>query len=426
MADDWPQWMGPHRDGIWRESGILDKFPADGPKILWRTPIGGGYAGPAVVGDHVYVTDKVVTEGADPSNPFQRGQTPSSERILCLNRESGEVIWEHKYPCVYTVSYPAGPRTTPVVADGRLYTLGAEGDLLCLNSADGEVVWHVKLKDEYGINPSPVWGFSSNPLLDGDRLICFVGGQGTAVVAFDKKSGKEIWRSLDAVGPHGPGYSSPIIIEAAGQRQLIVWHPQAVSSLVPETGKVIWQQRFPLNEGLSVATPRVDDTRLFVPSFYNGSMLLSLDQRTPGAKVEWQRHGDNERKTDALHSLIVTPFLEDDLIFGVDSYGELRALEVSNGDRIWETFEATSGRSARWGTAFIVKHKDRYVLFSEQGDLIFAKMDRQGYHEISRAHVIEPTGPAQRRDVVWTHPAFAHKCAFVRNDKEIVCVSLAE
>lgn len=425
-ADDWPQWMGPNRDAVWRETGILEKFPVSGARVLWRTPIGGGYAGPAVVGNRVYVTDKVVIDGADPANPFQRGDTPARERVLCLNAVDGTVIWKHEYPCRYTVSYPAGPRTTPVVAEGRVYTLGAEGDLLCLDADTGNVRWQVSLKSAYGISPSPVWGFSSNPLLDGDRLICLVGGQGTGVVAFHKETGRELWRALSAAGPHGPGYSSPIIVEAGGRRQLIVWHPQAVSALVPESGEVLWERAFPLNEGLSVATPIVDRGRLFVSAFYNGSLLLKLTENRPGAEVLWQRHGENERTTDALHCLIPTPVLDGDTIYGVDSYGELRGLDAATGDRLWETYQPTSGRSARWGTAFIVRHENRYVLFSEQGDLIFAHMDRAGYHEISRAHVIEPTGPAQRRDVVWTHPAFANRCAYVRNDKEIVCVSLAK
>lgn len=426
-ADDWPQWMGPRRDGIWRETGIIETFPASGPKVLWRSPIGGGYAGPAVAGDRVYVTDKLLPEHErDADNPFQRGQQSASERVLCLDAKTGRVIWKYEYPCRYTVSYPAGPRTTPAVAENRVYTLGAEGDLICLDAQTGQMRWSRSLKQDYGLEPSPVWGFASNPLLDGEHLICLVGGQGTAVVAFDQRTGKELWRALDSVGPHGAGYSSPIIIESGERRQLIAWLPDGIYSLVPETGEVLWRQPFTSREGLSVATPRVVDDRLFVTSFYNGSLMLKLDPAKPGASVLWKRGGENERQTDALHSIIATPFLEGNLIFGCDSYGEFRALDATSGDRLWSTFEPTSGRSARWGTAFIVQHAGRYVLFSEQGDLIFARLSRDGYQEISRAHIIDPTGPAQRRSVVWSHPAFAHRCVFARNDKELVCVSLAD
>ncbi|MCI0354115.1 MAG: PQQ-binding-like beta-propeller repeat protein, partial [Acidobacteria bacterium] len=161
-GDDWPQWLGPQRDGVWRESGILKTFPKDGPQVRWRTPIGGGYAGPAVAGGRVYVTDRVLKEGAkDPASQFKRGRTPASERVLCLNEADGKIVWKHEYDCSYTISYPAGPRTTPVVQDGKVYTLGAEGHLLCLQTETGKVVWSRDLKKDYGIASSPMWGFSS-------------------------------------------------------------------------------------------------------------------------------------------------------------------------------------------------------------------------------------------------------------------------
>lgn len=424
-ADDWPQWMGPQRDGVWRESGIVEAFPKEGPPVRWRVKIGGGYAGPAVVGDRVFVTDKLLPAGATNSNnPFERGRQPATERVLCLNDSDGSVVWKHEYPCPYTVSYPAGPRTTPVVKDGRVYTLGSEGHLFCLDAKDGTVVWSKNFKEEYGRRITPVWGYSANPLLDGDRLICLVGGEGTTVVAFHKDTGKEIWRALDSTERHGPGYGSPIIVEAGGRRQLIVWHPSAVSSLDPETGKVFWNQPFAVNEGLTVATPRVDGDKLFVSAFYNGSLLLKLDATKPESSVVWRRHGQNERMTDALHCLISTPVIDNGHIYGACSYGEFRCLDLATGDRKWSTFQPTSGESLRWGTAFIVKHEDRYFLFSEQGDLILAKLSPAAYTELGRAHLLEPTGPAQRRDVVWSHPAFANRSVYARNDKEIVSVSL--
>ena len=424
-ADDWPQWMGPLRDGVWRETGILKTFPKDGPRVRWRSKIGGGYAGPAVVGGRVYVTDKQLPAGAtDPSNPFERGRAAATERVLCLDDADGSIVWKHEYECPYTVSYPAGPRTTPVVHDGHVYTLGSEGDLLCLKADSGKVVWSKSFQKDYGREQTPVWGYSSNPLLDGDRLICLVGGLGTAVVAFHKETGKELWRALNSSGEHASGYSTPIVIEAAGQRQLIVWHPTAINGLDPETGRVLWEQPFTSKSGLSVATPRVADHLLFVSAFYDGSILMNLNATKP--QVVWKRQGQNERITDALHCLIGTPVIEDDHIYGVCAYGELRCLNLKTGDRLWATFEPTSGESARWGTAFIVKHEDRHFLFSEKGDLIIAKLTPQKYEELGRAHLLEPTGPAQRREVVWTHPAFAARNVYARNDREIVSVSLAE
>ncbi len=205
----------------------------------------------------------MATGESNPANPFQRGSVARSERVLCLDAADGSVLWTHEYECAYTVSYPSGPRTTPVVADGKVYTLGAEGHLVCLNAADGEVQWSRKLKEDYNVQ-SPVWGFAASPLLDGDRLICLVGGPTSLVVAFRKDSGKEIWRALSA---NDPGYCPPMIYEAGGKRQLIIWHPAAIHSLNPETGEVYWSEPFEVRSGLTIPTPRKSGNLLFVTSF---------------------------------------------------------------------------------------------------------------------------------------------------------------
>ncbi|WP_010588525.1 PQQ-binding-like beta-propeller repeat protein [Schlesneria paludicola] len=425
-GEEWPQWLGPQRDGVWRETGIVKEFPAGGPPVRWRTKIGGGYSGPAVVGKHVFVTDKQMPAGiTNPSDPFDRTKRQATERVLCLSDDNGAILWKHEYDCPYTVSYPAGPRTTPVVQDGRVYTLGSEGHLFCLNEDDGTVIWSKNFRTDYGREQPPVWGYSANPLLDGDRLICLVGGKGQTVVAFHKETGKELWRALDSETEHGPGYGSPIIVEAGGRRQLIVWHPAALSSLDPETGKTFWEEPFTSKAGMSVATPRLSRDKLLISAFYDGALLVKLDPTEPKATKVWRRQGQNERLTEALHCVISTPVIEGDFIYGVCSYGELRGLELASGNRLWSTFEATSKVSARWGSAFLVKQDDRYFLFSEQGDLIIARLSPAGYEEISRAHLLEPTGPAQRREVVWSHPAFAHRNVYARNDLEIISVSLA-
>lgn len=428
-GDDWPQWLGPQRDGVWREKGILDKFPADGPKTVWRTPIGGGYAGPAVAKGRVYVTDRQLANGAkNPDNPFQRGNVGGTERVLCLDAANGEVVWKHEYACPYTVSYPAGPRCTPIVDEGRVYTLGAEGHLICFDAANGDVQWKHDLKQDYGVE-TPLWGFSAHPLIDGDKLVCLVGGEGSVAVAFDKRSGKELWRALSAAEP---GYCPPIVVEAGGARQLIIWHPEAIESLDPETGKVYWTQPFSVRSGLSIPTPRKLGDLLFVTSFYNGSMMLRLASDKPAAELVWKGKSNSEQKTDGLHSIMATPFLEDGHIYGVCSYGQLRCLEAATGKRVWETLAATgatgerNGADDRWANAFLVKHEDRYFLSNEKGDLVVAELTPAGYREISRAHLIEPTGQAMNRDVVWSHPAYANKSVYLRNDKEIVRVSLAK
>lgn len=425
LGEDWPQWLGPQRDAVWRETGIVEKFPSGGPPVRWRTPIGAGYAGPAVANGKVYVTDRQLAEGAsNPSNPFQRGTIPGTERVLCLNEADGKILWQHKYDCPYGVSYPAGPRATPVVSGGKVYTLGAEGHLFCFDAATGKVVWSHDFKKDFSI-PTPLWGFSAHPLLDGNKLICLVGGEGSTVVAFDKDSGKELWRALTA---KEPGYCPPMIFEAGGKRQLVVWHPESVSSLDPETGKVYWSQPCKIRSGMTIATPRKAGDLLFLTCFYNGSTMLRFDSDKPAATEFWQSKKVSEKDTDALHSTMSTPFLEDGYIYGVCSYGQLRCLKVESGERVWETLKATTpdGKEMRWANAFIVKNGDLFFLFNEKGDLIIAKLSPKGYEEISRAHLLEPTNTAAGRDVLWSHPAFANRCIFARNDKELICVDLAQ
>lgn len=423
LADDWPQWLGPQRDGVWRETGLLEEFPAGGPVVRWRTSIGAGYAGPAVAKGRVYVTDRRLSEGTrNPGNPFDRGVIPGTERVLCLDEASGKVLWQHEYDCPYSVSYPAGPRTTPVVHAGKVYTLGAEGDLVCLDAVAGKAVWSREFKKEYGM-PTPVWGFAGHPLIEGNKLICLAGGQGSTAVAFDKDTGQELWRALTA---KEPGYCPPMIYEAGGKRQLIVWHPESINSLDPETGQIYWTEPFNVRSGLTIPTPRQLNSNLFLTTFYNGSMMLRLGAEKPAATVVWQSKKSSERDTDELHSIMCTPFLEDGFIYGVCSYGQLRCLKAETGERVWETLAATTsdGKETRWANAFLIKNGGRFFLFNEKGDLIIAKLTPEGYRELSRAHLLEPTNSDPGRAVVWSHPAFANGSLYARNDKEIICVSL--
>lgn len=428
-ADDWPQWLGPQRDGVWRETGILDKFPSGGPKILWRAPLGGGYSGPAVTGGKVFMTDRVLASGSsDPADPFKKTSSRGQERVLCLDEKTGKVLWTHAYDCTYQISYPCGPRATPVVHDGKVYTLGAMGDLLCLNAATGEPIWSKNFPRDYGARP-PVWGFAAHPLLDGDKLICLVGGKDSVAVAFDKDTGKEKWRALSLENSE-LGYCPPVIFKAGGVRQLIIWHPEAVNSLDPETGKVFWSQPFASKANMSITTPRLAGDLLFVSSFYNGSMVVKLAADKPEATLVWKSssRGEFPKQTDGLHTVMSSAYVRDGYVYGVCSYGELRCLKLEDGKRVWMDLRATGSEkepTERWANAFLTPNGDRWFLFNEKGDLIIAKLTPQGYEEIDRAHVLEPTGKALQRRIVWSHPAFADKCMFVRNDKEIVCVSLA-
>ena len=421
-ADDWPQWLGPKRDGVWRETGIIEKFPDGGVTPKWRADIGGGYAGPSVSNGKVYVMDRIVPESAPkPKSAFDASQIPGNERLLCFNEADGKLLWKHEYDCPYNVSYAAGPRATPLVSGGKVYCLGTMGNLTCLDAVSGKVVWQRDFKADFGLK-IPTWGVSANPLLDGQKLICLVGGEGTVAVAFDKDTGKELWRSLSA---REPGYCPPTIFEAGGHRQLILWHAEAVNGLDPETGRVLWTEPWKLNYGMSIATPRQVDNRLFLTCFYNGSMMMRFETGKDAPTVLWRTEKMSERNTTHLNCTMSTPFIEDGYIYGACSYGQYRCLKADTGERLWETYAPTSGKSERWGNCFTVKNGNRFFLFSEKGDLIIANLSSKGYEETSRAHVIDPVNTDPGRGVVWSHPAFANRHTYIRNDREIVCVDLA-
>ena len=436
-ADDWPQWLGPKRDSIWSETGILRTFPKEGPTVLWRTPIGPGYSGPAVADGKVFVTDRLLGKGAkNPNDPFDnKVSVASTERVLCLDAKTGKEKWKHEYDCPYKISYPAGPRATPTVSGGKVYTLGAMGDLLCLDEADGKVIWSKNFPKDYSAKV-PMWGFCSHPLVYKQLVICIVGGtvdgEGALAVAFDKDTGKEKWKALNA---KEPGYSSPIVINSGGKDQLVIWHAQSINGLEPETGKTIWTLGLEPAYGMAIMIPRQSGDKLFAAGIGGAGVVLKLegDQVKPIWQEVMQKGKEMSQKARGLYPVNMTPFVENSIIYGVDQPGMLRAVELDTGKKLWFTFKPVIGKDeeedfkgAGSGTTFIVKNGDRFFMFSETGDLVIAKLSPSGYEEVSRSKLLEPTGAAFGRKVVWSHPAYADKCGFFRNDKEIICVSLAQ
>lgn len=415
VADDWPHWMGPKHDNVWRETGIIEKFPAGGPKVLWRTKVAGGYSGPAVANGRVYVGDFV--SPVDPKiEVYERTDYKGTERVLCLDQQTGKEIWKHEYPVRYTISYPTGPRVTPCVNDGFVYFLGAEGRLSCLDAATGKLIWEKDYQKDYK-SKTPLWGFAGHPFIDGDKLICITGGEGACVVALDKKTGKEIWRSLNAAGP---GYSSPTIIEVGGKRLLIVFHAESVNALDPETGKKLWSELLKATSGSAIMCPILHGDYFFAGCFSQVCKGMKLTANMERPEVLWT----GTRKT-GLYPVNTQPFAEDGLLYGVCQDGELRCVELATGKRLWESLDPVGGKAGQCATALLVKNGGRFFLFNERGELIIANLSREGYTEIDRTKIIEPTGHTGGRDVVYCAPAFANKCMYVRNDKELICVNLA-
>jgi outer membrane protein assembly factor BamB len=417
LGNDWPQWRGPSRDGRWVEPRALERFESAAIPIKWRAGIGPGYTGPTVAGGRVFVMDRAV-------------EPEQLERVLCIDADTGRLLWTHAYACPYVgIGYEAGPRASVSIDDGRAYALGAMGHLHCLSASDGSVVWSRDLNRDYEIQSSdtttrmPIWGIAASPLIYQELLILHIGGRdGACVVGLDKVSGREVWRALDDRAQ----YSSPIIARQANRDVVIVWTGDGVAGLDPVSGTVYWHHPFvPTRMPIGIATPVVQANRVFLTSFYDGSLMLRLENSLSVTKL-WAERGPDEQHTKALHSIITTPIWLRDHIYGVDSYGELRCIEAETGRRVWENTSATP--RARWSTIHFVENGDRVWMQNERGELIIARLLPERYEEISRAMFLKPT-PVQlnRRDgVCWSHPAFANGHVYSRNDEELVCAKVVQ
>jgi len=419
QAADWPEYRGPDRAGLWDAGGLPDSFAKQKPTRLWSTPVGAGYSGPTVAGDSVFVMD--------------RGPSDTSaqvERIVCVDRATGKLRWAHEYECVYRdVGYAYGPRSSVTIRDGKAWALGTMGHLHCLDAKSGNVIWSHDLGNEFEID-MPIWGLTNSPLVEGDAVVMQIGAKenGACLIAFHKDTGEEIWRAFDDKA----SYVSPVMIEQAGQRVLVAWTGFRIAGMEAATGKVLWEiPTRPSKMPINVPGPALseDGTKMFLSVFYDGSRLIELDQEKVAARELWHRQGTSERRTDALHSMISPPYIFKDHIYGIDSYGQMRCLEMTTGDRVWENLNAVT--QGRWGTAFMVRNTsdDRTWMLNERGELVVARLTPEGYNEIDRIKIIEPTTELKQRTegtVLWSHPAFAGTQIFARNDRELICVELAE
>jgi outer membrane protein assembly factor BamB len=413
-AADWPEWRGTGRQGIWTETGIINTIPTERLKVQWRVPVRAGYSGPAVSQGRVFLLDHLPASA-----------TNVTERAICLDERTGKILWTREWSADYRgLDYANGPRATPTVDGDRVYVLGAKGSLRCLRTSDGSDVWTSDFVREFGAIV-PGWGMSNAPLVVGKKLIAVAAGKDNSkVVAFDKHSGKEIWRALSSDNSE-PGYSQPVLI-SHGRPQLVIWHTTALESLDPETGAVLWSQPFRITMNTPIATPAWSAPHLLVSGFFDGARMMTLGL-SGDAQLAWASQGGSEIKSDKLHALMSQPVIDGDYIYGICSFGQLRCLRRATGERVWET-QAVTVEKARNASAWMVRNQDRIVILNDRGELILAKFAPSGYQEIGRTKVIEPTSsPGGRRElgaVIWSHPAFANRHMIVRNDREVIRVSL--
>lgn len=392
VETDWPQFRGPRGDGTWHGPKLPATWPAGGLKQLWKQPIGGGYAGVSVVQDRVITMD--------------RQTNPEVERVLCFDAATGTLAWEHKYPVQYgKLDYGNGPRAAPTIHEGAVYTVGALGDLRSLDLKTGKPNWERNYLNDYGGRMS-TWGFSGSPVVYGDWLILQPGGEkGSSVVAIDRHTAKEVWRSLDDEA----GYSTPVIHRAHGIDQLIVWTPSHIRCLEAKTGNLLWSHPYEITYGVSIAKPIVHENIVFVAGYWDGSKAIRLGDTPTGASLAWE-------ESKFLRGLMSQPLYRDGHAYLLDKQYGLTCFELKSGRKIWDDKNQMTPRGRNpHATLVWLGDGDRAIILNEEGDLILARLNPNGYEEQSRTRIT---------DFTWAHPAFAGNRVYARTDKGIVCVAL--
>jgi outer membrane protein assembly factor BamB len=378
-ADDWPRWRGRNFDGISKENNWLKQWPESGPKRLWNAEVGVGWSSMSVANGRLYTM----------------GNTEEVDSVFCFDAATGKVAWQHKYDCSSKDpnGYP-GPRVTPTVDGDRVYSLSRHGHLFCLDAASGKVNWSKELPKGYNAKV-PTWGFSGSPLVEGGWVIVETGAPGASVVAFDKKTGAEVWKA----GDDGVGYSSVIPFDHAGQRCLAVLSAAGIVGRGAKDGKELWRHPWKTSYDVNAATPIVKDGQVFISSGYNKGCAL-VDFREGGTKVIWEHK--------KMRNHVGTCILLDGHLYGFDE-GAFKCLDWMTGEEKWS--------SPKYGKGSLLLAGDRFIVFSDKGRVAVVEPSPSEMKEVSGFQVL--TG----KDT-WAVPVLANGLLYCRAGKDLVCLDV--
>ena len=388
IAEGWPQLLGPRRDGTYNGDDLAASWPESGPKRLWERKVGNGFSNPVVAGDRLILFHRVGGE----------------ELVEALDAATGKPEWTFRYPTTYRDSFgfDPGPRASPVVVGGQVYTFSPQGILHCIRVIDGKKVWRVDTHKDFNADKG-FFGAASTPVIHGTTLFLNVGGSdGAGIVAFDKDTGRVLWRATH----DGASYSSPVVADVAGRRLLVFFTRQGLRAVDPKTGEVRhslrWRARS--NASVNAAVPLVIGERVFLSSSYGTGAVL-LDLSGVEARQVWS-------SDDSLSNHYATSVHKDGYLYGFhgrQEYGQVfRSIELATGKVRWEE----SGFRA--GTVTLVG--DRLLIVAESGELVLAAASPDQFKVIARAKILN--------GVVRAYPALAHGRLYVRNESRLVCVDL--
>ena len=330
------------------------------------------------------------------------------ERVLCFDAGTGDPLWTHRYPVEYgDLPYGSGPRSAPTVFQERIYTLGTMGNLSCLSAEDGNLIWSADLRQRYQ-GRLPTWGFAASPLIHGDTLIVQPGGpEGSSIVALDRRSGREIWKSLG----DRAGYATPIIVEHNGHQQLICWSPSHIRGLDPRSGKLLWKILYEVRLGVSIATPIFAEGLAFVSGFWAGSKAIRLDPKSGEAELLWEENR-------FLRALMSPPLYRGGYGYLLDKRHGLTCFHFATGKKIWDDSNQMTPSSQNPHASLVwLNDLDRALILNSDGDLILARLNPEGYQELARANIVGET---------WAHPALTGTHVYARSNTELVSVQLPQ
>ena len=391
-TDAWPRWRGTEGSGVWHPPGSAKLDLNQQLTNVWQQPLSPGYSGIAVAGGHVYTQDR-------PTDP------PGQERVLCLRAADGSLCWEYRYDADYTeLDYSKGPRATPLIDDGFVYTLGAVGQFCCLDAQTGEVVWQHDLKRDFGAR-QPMWGFAASPIRYGESIIVHPGAADGCFMAFHRRTGELIWKA----GGDSCGYATPILVRHQNRTLLIGWTPEHIVGLLPETGREFWRVPYPVTYGVSIATPIFREGMVLVAGYWEGSKAIRLGPQSEDAELIWEENRQ-------LRGLMSEPLYRDGHVYLLDKKFGIVCFELQTGNILWtdDNQLTPDGRNPQASLVW-VGESDEVLALNSEGELVHARFRPEGYSELGRVSVVGET---------WAHPAYAGPYLFARDDEKIVCVRL--
>lgn len=392
-AADWPQWRGPNRDGLSKETGLLKEWPAAGPRLVWQaTDLGQGFSTPAVVGDRIYVLGN---EGLD------------DEFVEARATNDGKRVWQTRLGKVgnpqQRPNYPAA-RSTPTVDGPWLYALGSDGDLACLATATGEPRWQKNLRTEFGGKPGE-WAYAESPLVDGDVLVCTPGGSDATLVALDKKTGEEIWRS--AIGDEA-AYASVIIVETGGTRQYVQFLAKGLVGVDAKTGKLLWRyDRTAEGSSANIPTPTAANGHVYSGAGRSGGGLVKL-VAAGGSIAAEEQYFDRSLPT-AIGGTVVLG----DSLYGTNNQA-LMCVDFASGDVKWQD------RSI--GPASICFADGHLYLHGENGAVALVEATPEAYRE--KGQFSPPGQPDRGRAKAWAYPVVAGGRLYIRDMNSLWCYDI--